>query len=305
MSDRLPVTVRKGESGEWNFRVSSGVLVSALAGLMNKIPFAWVGWTGVEVATSEQNDMGRGVQEEMNFYPVYLSAADANLNYNGFCNEVLWRLFHYVPLPIFSWDGESKLDFKYWDEYSKANHRFGEAIMQVYEPGDFVWVQDYHLMLLPSLVPKRIRDVTIGFFLHTLFPSSEVYCMLPLRSKVLHGVLAADFFGFHTYDYARHFLSVCTRILGLDDSLEGVTYMDHFSNVDIFPIRIYSNAWIKALQSPSVEERILEFEDKFRGKKVVLDVDRLDYTECVPHKLIDFRDLLSNHPEWKEKIILG
>ncbi|CDF33503.1 unnamed protein product [Chondrus crispus] len=304
VSNRLPVTVRKDESGEWNFRVSSGGLVSALAGVKNKIPFVWVGWTGVEVATSEQDEMSRRFQEEMNCYPVYLSAADANLYYNGFCNEVLWPLFHYVPLPIVSSDGERKFDFKYWDAYSKANHRFAEAVMQVYEPGDLVWVQDYHLMLLPSLLRKRIRDVTIGFFLHTPFPSSEVYRILPVRSKVLQGVLAADLIGFHTYDYARHFLSVCTRILGLDASPKGVTYKDHFANVGIFPIGIDPNAWIKALRSPSVKERILELEEKFRGKKVLLGVDRLDYIKGVPHKLMAFRNLLSNHPEWKERVVL-
>lgn len=304
VSNRLPVTVTKNESGEWNFRVSSGGLVSALAGVKNKIPFVWVGWTGIEVATSEQEEMRTRFQEEMNCYPVYLSEADANLYYNGFCNEVLWPLFHYVPLPIVSSDGERKFDFKYWDAYSKANHRFAEAVMQVYEPGDLVWVQDYHLMLLPSLLRKRLRDVTIGFFLHTPFPSSEVYRILPVRNKVLQGVLAADLIGFHTYDYARHFLSVCTRILGLEASPKGVTFKDHFANVGIFPIGIDPNAWITALQSPSVKERILELEEKFRGKKVLLGVDRLDYIKGVPHKLMAFEILLSRHPEWKEKVVL-
>eukprot|EP00177_Eucheuma_denticulatum_P006764 GFKZ01012293.1.p1 GENE.GFKZ01012293.1~~GFKZ01012293.1.p1 ORF type:complete len:794 (+),score=88.68 GFKZ01012293.1:2420-4801(+) len=248
--------------------------------------------------------MRRRFQEEMNCYPVYLSDADANLYYNGFCNEVLWPLFHYVPLPIVSGDGERKFDFKYWDAYSKANHRFAEAVMQVYQPGDLVWVQDYHLMLLPSLLRKRLRDVTIGFFLHTPFPSSEVYRILPVRNKVLQGVLAADLIGFHTYDYARHFLSVCTRILGLDASPKGVTYKDHFANVGIFPIGIDPNAWISALQSASVKDRICELEDKFRGKKVLLGVDRLDYIKGVPHKLMAFEILLARQPEWKDKVVL-
>lgn len=304
VSNRLPVTVSRDESGEWNFRVSSGGLVSALAGVKNKIPFIWVGWTGVEVATSEQEEMRTRFQEEMNCYPVYLSEADANLYYNGFCNEVLWPLFHYVPLPIVSSDGERKFDFKYWDAYSKANHRFAEAVMQVYQPGDLVWVQDYHLMLLPSLLRKRLRDVTIGFFLHTPFPSSEVYRILPVRNKVLQGVLAADLIGFHTYDYARHFLSVCTRILGLDASPKGVTYKDHFANVGIFPIGIDPNAWISALQTPSVKERIVELEEKFRGKKVLLGVDRLDYIKGVPHKLMALELLLARQPELKEKVVL-
>lgn len=303
VSNRLPVTVTKDDNGVWKFRVSSGGLVSALAGVKNKVPFVWVGWTGTEVAASDQNELRARLMEE-NCYPVFLSEYDANLYYNGFCNDVLWPLFHYVPLPIVSGDGERKFDFKYWDAYSKANHRFAEAVMQVYEPGDLVWVQDYHLMLLPSLLRKRLRDVTIGFFLHTPFPSSEVYRILPVRNKVLQGVLAADLIGFHTYDYARHFLSVCTRILGLEASPKGVTYKDHFANVGIFPIGIDPNSWLTALQSPSVKERISELEEKFRGKKVLLGVDRLDYIKGVPHKLMAFENFLARQPEWKEKVVL-
>lgn len=304
VSNRLPVTLSRDENGKWDFRVSSGGLVSALAGVKNKIPFVWVGWTGLEVAATEQEEMKTRFQEELNCYPVFLSDADANLYYNGFCNEVLWPLFHYVPLPIVSGDGERKFDFKYWDAYSKANHRFAEAVMQVYEHGDLVWVQDYHLMLLPSLLRERLRDVTIGFFLHTPFPSSEVYRILPVRNKVLQGVLAADLIGFHTYDYARHFLSVCTRILGLEASPRGVTYKDHFANVGIFPIGIDPNYWISALQSPAVKERILDLEERFRDKKVLLGVDRLDYIKGVPHKLMAFEILLARQPELKGKVVL-
>nr|QOX06485.1 trehalose-6-phosphate synthase 4 [Gracilariopsis lemaneiformis] len=304
VSNRLPVTVSKTDKGEWNFRVSSGGLVSALAGVKNQIPFVWVGWTGMEIAASEQEEMRAKLSEEKNCYPVFLSEGDANLYYNGFCNDVLWPLFHYVPLPIVSSDGERKFDYKYWDAYSKANHRFADAVMQIYEPGDLIWVQDYHLMLLPSLLRKRVRDVTIGFFLHTPFPSSEVYRILPVRNYILQGVLAADLIGFHTYDYARHFLSVCTRILGLEASPKGVTLKDHFANVGIFPIGIDPNTWTEKLRTTSVKERILDLEDKFKGKKVLLGVDRLDYIKGVPHKLMAFEVLLSKHPEWKDKVVL-
>lgn len=304
VSNRLPVTVNKNESGDWNFRVSSGGLVSALAGVKSKIPFIWVGWTGMEVASSDQDLMKARFLDEMNCYPVFLTEEDSNLYYNGFCNDVLWPLFHYVPLPIVSSDGERKFDVKYWHAYAKANHRFADAVLQVYQPGDLVWVQDYHLMLLPSLLRKRLPDVTIGFFLHTPFPSSEVYRILPVRNKVLQGVLAADLIGFHTYDYASHFLSVCTRILGLESSPKGVKYKDHFAFVGIFPIGTDPDAWLNGLQSASVKERILDVENKFRGKKVVLGVDRLDYIKGVPHKLMAFEIFLANHPEWQHNVVL-
>jgi trehalose 6-phosphate synthase/phosphatase len=305
VANRLPVTMSKDETGEWMFHVSSGGLVSALAGVKNKIPFVWVGWTGIEIPSADQESLRKRFLDELNCYPVFLSDHDANHYYNGFCNDVLWPLFHYVPLPIMSSDGERKFDFKYWDAYSKANHRFAEAVMQVYQPGDLVWVQDYHLMLLPSLLRKRLRDVTIGFFLHTPFPSSEVYRILPVRDELLKGVLAADLIGFHTYDYARHFLSVCTRILGLEASPKGVMYKNRFAHVGIFPIGIDPEVFEQALASNEVKAKIDNMlASKFKGKKVLLGVDRLDYIKGVPHKLMAFETLLARHPEWKGKVVL-
>ena len=302
VSNRLPITLEK-VGGKWKSKVSSGGLVSALAGVQNNVPFVWVGWTGAEVSSADQDSL-RDYLKLDNCFPVFLSAQDANSYYNGFCNDVLWPLFHYVPLPIVSADGDRKFDYKYWHAYVKANHRFAEAVMHVFEPGDIVWVQDYHLMLLPSLLRKRLPDVTIGFFLHTPFPSSEVYRILPMRAKVLQGVLAADLIGFHTYDYARHFLSVCTRILGLEATPKGVTYKHHVASVGIFPIGIDPQAWINASQTAEVKERIADLEDRFRGKKVLLGVDRLDYIKGVPHKLMAFEQLLAKYPEWKEKVVL-
>jgi trehalose 6-phosphate synthase/phosphatase len=305
VANRLPFTMSKDRmSGEWALQVSSGGLVSALAGVKNKIPFLWVGWTGVEVPSADHEPLRKRFLEEMNCYPVFLSDHDANYYYNGFCNDVLWPLFHYVPLPIMSSDGERKFDFKYWDAYSRANHRFAEAVMQVYQPGDLVWVQDYHLMLLPSLLRKRLRNVTIGFFLHTPFPSSEVYRILPVRDELLKGVLAADLIGFHTYDYARHFLSVCTRIIGLEASPKGVMYKNRFAHVGIFPIGIDPEVFEKSLASDVVKDGIAKLASKFKGKKVLLGVDRLDYIKGVPHKLMAFETLLARHPEWKGKIVL-
>jgi len=272
VSNRLPVKVTR-ENGEWKFLVSSGGLVSALEGVKHDHPFIWVGWTGKDVALKDQMPLKKRFWEELNCLPVFLNAQVADLYYNGFCNDVLWPLFHYVPLPIVSAEGDRKFDFKYWDAYSKANHRFAEAVMAIYQPGDIVWVQDYHLMLLPSILRNRIRDISIGFFLHTPFPSSEVYRVLPVRSKVLQGVLAADLIGFHTYDYARHFLSVSTRILGLEASPKGVKLDDHFANVGIYPIGIDPTTWLDARNSELVQERISDLKERFEGKKVLLGVD--------------------------------
>eukprot|EP00180_Rhodochaete_pulchella_P001656 Plantae.Rhodophyta-Rhodochaete_pulchella.ctg24983.p1 GENE.Plantae.Rhodophyta-Rhodochaete_pulchella.ctg24983~~Plantae.Rhodophyta-Rhodochaete_pulchella.ctg24983.p1 ORF type:complete len:846 (-),score=121.29 Plantae.Rhodophyta-Rhodochaete_pulchella.ctg24983:284-2671(-) len=243
--------------------------------------------------------------EEHNCYPVFLSETHADMYYNGFCNDVLWPLFHYVPLPIVGIDGERKFDFKYWHAYATANHKFAEAISHVFRKHDMIWVQDYHLMLLPQLLRKRqLRDCVIGFFLHTPFPSSEVYRILPVRREVLQGVLEADLIGFHTYEYARHFLSVCTRILGLEANPKGVQFQSHFADVGIFPIGIDCEKFTRELNTEPVKDRIAEMEAQFADKRVLLGVDRLDYIKGVPHKLLAFESLLTKYPEWKGKAVL-
>lgn len=163
-------------------------------------------------------------------------------------------------------------------------------------------------MLLPSLLRNRMdkvgKNVKIGFFLHTPFPSSEIYRILPVRKEVLLGVVASDLIGFHTYDYARHFLSSCTRILGLASVPNGVEYEGRLANVGTFPIGIDPNKFEEALKSESVQKRISTLKQKFDGVKVLIGVDRLDYIKGVPQKLHAFELFLSKHPEWNEKVVL-
>ncbi|GJQ09065.1 hypothetical protein GpartN1_g856.t1 [Galdieria partita] len=304
VSNRLPVTVTKDNSGAYHFNMSSGGLVSALKGVKSLMPFLWIGWPGTEIDPNERDYVRNKLREDYSCFPVFITDEQANLYYNGFCNDVLWPLFHYVPLPIVSSDGERKFDFKYWQAYSAANYRFAEAVLQVYQDGDYIWVQDYHLLLLPSLLRRRLRDVKIGFFLHIPFPTSEVYRIIPVRKELLQGVLAADLIGFHTYDYARHFLSVCTRILGLESSPKGVNYHSHFAHVGIFPIGIDPNTFHRALEDSNVQQRIQELHERFMGKKVLLGVDRLDYIKGVPHKLLALEWLLTKYSEWMHKVVL-
>ncbi|KAK4522953.1 hypothetical protein GAYE_PCTG32G0843 [Galdieria yellowstonensis] len=304
VSNRLPVTVTRDNNGTYHFNMSSGGLVSALKGVKSLMSFIWIGWPGTEIDPNEREYVRNKLREDYSCFPVFITDEQANLYYNGFCNDVLWPLFHYVPVPIVSSDGERKFDFKYWQAYSAANYRFAEAVLQVYQEGDYIWVQDYHLLLLPSLLRRRLRDVKIGFFLHIPFPTSEVYRILPVRKELLQGVLAADLIGFHTYDYARHFLSVCTRILGLDSSPKGVNYHSHFAHVGIFPIGIDPNTFHRALEDSNVQQRIQELHEKFIGKKVLLGVDRLDYIKGVPHKLLALEWLLTKHSEWMHKVVL-
>lgn len=176
------------------------------------------------------------------------------------------------------------------------------------EDNDLVWVHDYHLMLLPAMLREEIgnskKNVKFGFFLHTPFPSSEIYRILPVRNEILLGLLHCDLIGFHTYDYARHFLSSCSRILGLATTPNGVEFQGKIVTVGAFPIGIDPEKFAEGLKKPKVQERIATLEKKFQGVKVIVGVDRLDYIKGVPQKLHALEVFLTEHPEWIGRVVL-
>lgn len=184
---------------------------------------------------------------------------------------------------------------------------FAAAIKEIAQEGDMIWVQDYHLMLLPALLREMLADLSnirIGFFLHTPFPSSEVYRVLPVRKQILLGVLQCDLIGFHTYDYARHFLSSCARILGIATLPNGVDFDGRFVHVGTFPIGIDPDKFIGALEKPEVQTKIRELETRLAGKRLIVGVDRLDYIKGVPHKLHAFDHFLMRYPQYQGKVTL-
>jgi len=232
VSNRLPVTIGTDSAGRDVFSQSSGGLVSALAGVKQELPFVWVGWPGTFFARAEKREeLRERLLRERRCVPVFLTEHIAELYYNGFCNDILWPLFHYVPLPVINTHGERKFDSKFWHAYRAANLAFADTVLSIYQPGDLIWVQDYHLMVMPALLRARRPRARIGFFLHTPFPSSDVFRVLPVAPELLRSVLHSDLLGFHTYDYAHHFLSACSRLLGLQTSHKGVdcgTELIHF-----------------------------------------------------------------------------
>ncbi|KAH6590054.1 hypothetical protein BASA50_009755 [Batrachochytrium salamandrivorans] len=301
VSNRLPVTLTRGENGSWSYAMSSGGLVSALSGLKKEMSFTWIGWPGLELPPSEQAIVRQELVEQYSCAPVFINDDIADKHYNGFSNSILWPLFHYHP-------GEINFNEEHWEAYQVVNRAFADALVDVVKDGDVVWVHDYHLMLLPAILRKRLEakgiNIQLGFFLHTPFPSSEIYRILPVRKQVLLGVLSCDLIGFHTYDYARHFLSSCTRILGLHTMPNGAEYEGRLVHVGTFPIGIDPSKFTMGLQNPSIKDRISQLRKKFQGVKVLVGVDRLDYIKGVPQKLHAFELFLSRHPEWTEKVVL-
>ncbi|KAL0573400.1 Trehalose-6-P synthase/phosphatase complex synthase subunit [Marasmius crinis-equi] len=332
VSNRLPITITKDANGEYHFKMSSGGLVSALSGFKKSLNFTWIGWPGFFIPPKDRPLVDKRLMDEYSCQAVYLDDDVADRHYNGFSNSILWPLFHYHP-------GEMNFDEENWLAYRQANMKFAEAVRLQMTPGAMVWVQDYHLMLLPMLLrglidgkskgdytarelskitegveseapsekTEAIPGIKIGFFLHTPFPSSEIYRILPVRREILLGLLYCDLIGFHTYDYARHFLSSCTRILGMPTMPNGVEFEQEGKMVHVgtFPIGIEPNSFIENLKKDSVVNRIAQLQRRFGDVKVIVGVDRLDYIKGVPQKLHALELFLSQHPEWIGKVVLA
>lgn len=304
VANRLPITVKRTEDGAYDLIPSSGGLVSGLAGMMKTKEFQWYGWPGLEIPEEDVDLMKQRCRDEHKAIPVFMSEELSDLHYNGFSNSILWPLFHYHP-------GEITFDESAWEGYSEANRLFAKAIARNLQDNDLVWVQDYHLMLLPAMLREEIenkevkpQNVKLGFFLHTPFPSSEIYRILPVRNEILEGILHCDLIGFHTYDYARHFLSSCARILGLATTPNGVEYQGKLVTVGAFPIGIDPEKFAEGLQAPRVLDRIDTLQRKFEDVKIIVGVDRLDYIKGVPQKLHALEVFLTEHPEWIGKVVL-
>ncbi|KAJ3019622.1 UNVERIFIED_CONTAM: Trehalose-6-P synthase/phosphatase complex synthase subunit [Siphonaria sp. JEL0065] len=311
VSNRLPITITPTAPPtsplppleRYQFKASSGGLVSGINGLdRTSFQMIWFGWLGGLIPVNDRSALESYLYHSYSAVPVHLEPQTADLHYNGFSNGILWPLFHYQP-------GDISYDELCWEAYKQANSDFADVLAEYIEDGDLVWIHDYHLMLLPALLrsrldPTRFPNVKIGFFLHIPFPSSEIYRILPVRREILTGVLAADLLGFHTYDYARHFLSSCARILGVHTMPNIVEFEGRNVHVGTFPIGIDPPKFHECLRKDSVVARIKSLKSTFNGCRVLVGVDRLDYIKGVPQKLRAFELFLQQHPEWIEKVVL-
>ncbi|KAL1299779.1 alpha,alpha-trehalose-phosphate synthase [UDP-forming] 1 isoform X1 [Arachis ipaensis] len=303
VANRLPVSaVRRGEDS-WSLEISAGGLVSALLGV-KEFEARWIGWAGVNVPDEIGQKALTKALAEKRCIPVFLDEEIVHQYYNGYCNNILWPLFHYLGLPQEDRLATTRSFQSQFTAYQKANQMFADVVNEHYEEGDVVWCHDYHLMFLPQCLKKYNSNMKVGWFLHTPFPSSEIHRTLPSRSELLHAVLAADLVGFHTYDYARHFVSACTRILGLEGTPEGVEYQGKLTRVAAFPIGIDSHRFKRALELPEVQKHIKDLEERFKHRKVMLGVDRLDMIKGIPQKILAFEKFLEENPDWREKVVL-
>lgn len=275
ISNRLPVTIKEGK-----IHSSSGGLVSALEGVAGEHhTLRRIGWPGqVPDDPAARAELGRKLREEFDCIPVFLTDTEVEGYYAGFSNVSLWPLLHYMP---------SKFRFErdWWEQYRLVNERFADAALGVAQEGDLVWVHDYHLMLLPAMLKERMPSLKIGFFLHTPFPSSEIFRYNPRRQELLAGLLGADQIGFHTFQYLRHFRSAVLRMLGMDSEATRIRVDGHTAHLGVYPIGINAPRFRGALDSPEFHRETAELRQSFGGKRVIFSVERLDYTKGILQRL--------------------
>jgi trehalose 6-phosphate synthase/phosphatase len=185
-----------------------------------------------------------------------------------------------------------------------VNHLFAEAVLQTAEPGDTVWIHDYQLLLAPAIIRAALPDISIGFFLHIPFPSFEMFRIIPWRSELVEGMLGADLIGFHTFDDARYFLSAAGRVLPVNISANIITAGERSIVVESFPMGIDDQKYASLPEQTAVKEDIRLIEDNFKDSKIILSIDRLDYSKGILQRLTAFELLLKEHPEYHQKITL-
>ncbi len=298
VSNRLPVSVTK-RKGDIGIQTSAGGLATGVGSFYKSYDSIWVGWPGLTIRRSnaDEKERVRWALAAEKCHPVFLSEYDVRQYYGGFCNNTVWPLFHYFT-------HLAEYDPRQWNVYRRVNQAFCDAVAEVAEPGDTIWVHDYQLMLLPQMLRERLPSVRIGFFLHIPFPSFEIFRQLPWRKEILEGLLGADLIGFHTYDYVRHFLSSVRRILGYEHALGELTVGNRLVWVDMFPMGIDYRKYADAVQDAEVQAEIRRTRKKYGRRKIILSFDRLDYTKGIAHRLEAFDAFLEKHPEYRGGVSL-
>ncbi|KAI9197114.1 glycosyltransferase family 20-domain-containing protein [Polychytrium aggregatum] len=264
----------------------------------------WIGSLGTSTESYSDDFKSAITQKlttEYESMPVFLSDEEVEGHYNQFCKQVLWKPFHY-QLPDYP-KGQAYEELS-WRQYVSVNRKFAETIAEVYRPGDVVWINDYHLMLVPSMLRKLVPQAIIGFFLHIPFPSSEIFRCLHVRKHILEGMLGADLIGFQTHSFMRHFLNTCTRLLAVETKPGSVLLDNSIATTGIFPIGINLLALNEKRNNPEVSELIASLKEKYAGKKILIGRDKNDHVKGLRQKMLAYEKFLQLHPEWHGKVVL-
>ena len=306
VSNRLPFTVvQDGEGIQFNESAGGlatglrALLTSGQSSLARESEYMWVGWPGNTISEETRDKVRAKALSEYSCCPVFLSEQDVENFYQGFCNETIWPLFHYFPT-------YARYDDAYWQQYRKVNESFSVTLREAIRPGDKVWIHDYHLMLLPHLLRKVLPDIRIGFFLHIPFPQYEIFRLIPAkwRREILEGLLGADLIGFHTHDYGEYFLRCVQRILGHGHQMGQLVVRDRAVKVGAFPMGVDFRKFHDAATHAEVQREREELRKPLGDSRIVLSVDRQDYSKGILHRLQGFEAMLESNPDWHGKVTL-
>ncbi|KAH9916960.1 trehalose 6-phosphate phosphatase [Epithele typhae] len=327
-------------SSRWAFRSRYGhsAMVSGIDSLSETHDQVFVGWTGdIECATPSSADgessdaptnkiPASSVSEEdraefdnalrqyasrdenkstkeMQHVPVWLDDKDAHGHYDGYCKQTLWPLFHYLLWQDVATEYASA--DSHWAPYSAVNAVFARRVAEIYQPGDLIWIHDYHLLLVPSLIRQTLPDASVGLFVHTPFPSSEVFRCLPRRNEILDGMLGANLICFQTYSYSRHFTSSCIRVCGYEvTSRGGIDVQGHVAAISYSPVGVDADRVAKDILRPGIQPKLEALRTLYEGKKIIVGRDKLDVVKGVVQKLRAFEKLLQDYPQWIGNVVL-
>ncbi len=302
VSYRLPFTIREREEGV-ELVQNSGGLVSAVLSMAERMgqsqhgTSAKIHWVGHADSSLKHIDASELENETFVAHPVFMDEDVHKGFYEGFSNDLIWPLFHYFP----SYANFNECDFQH---YFQANTRFLEELTNLIEPGDFIWIHDFQLMLLPNMVRQAVPDASIGYFFHIPFPTYEIIKLLPRtwRQVLIEGLLGANVVGFHTSDYVQHFLQSVSEVLSLPTIEQRVVLPERSVLVKDFPISIDFIKFNWSGQEPEVVATRQEYQDLIRSNKIIFSVDRLDYTKGITYRLQGFERFLTENPDWHDKV---
>jgi len=307
LSNRLPLQISI-ENGELEITPSVGGLATGLKSFHKDGNSIWIGWSGLtedEIPENLKEEVIKKAREEA-CIAVNLTADEIEGFYYGFSNRGIWPLFHYF-MEFTEWETNQ------WETYQNVNRKYAQAILEHYEEGDVIWVHDYQLLLVPNIIREQQPNATIGFFNHIPFPSYEVFRTMPWREEILKGMLGADLIGFHTYDYERHFLSSVRRILILQVEFNVINLPERIVKVDSFPMGIdydkfekaaRKNSALKEEKKSDLQQKLDQHQESAPGAKLILSIDRLDYTKGIANRIRAFEYFLEKYPQYIEKVRL-
>jgi trehalose 6-phosphate synthase/phosphatase len=305
VSNRLPVSIEE-KNGNYIVNKSPGGLVSGISSYLDSMNsssldrsnYNWIGWPGMSFLDKKQ-DYINSILSEKSLIPVFLNEKIMDKFYFGFCNKTIWPLFHYFP-------SYTIYNNEMWEIYKDVNEKFSEIVCNHISESDTIWIHDYHLMLLPSMIRKKISNAKIGFFLHIPFPHYEIFRFLPpiWREEILRGLLGSDLIGFHTNDYTRYFLGAVLRLLGYNNELGEILNGERLIKVDTFPMGIDFNSFDSISKSSDIIKEYESLKKNYHNQKIILSIDRLDYSKGILNRLQGFHHFLENNPDWRGKVTM-